>query len=147
MPSLTASHSSLEFSQSSWRNIFINRQYQSFIIFLSDCNWSKYKAELDVPDFHDTLEAFQDYNSSVINKEGLDLATAGCDVSIKQNYKILVAEFTLRWRVTVILELLLGRSKGQELPKSLDSRRKQLFNFKFNLGLGKEKGYTHRVEC
>ena len=86
MPSLTASHSSLEFSQSSWRNIFINRQYQSFIIFLSDCNWSKYKAELDVPDFHDTLEAFQDYNSSVINKEGLDLATAGCDVSIKQTY-------------------------------------------------------------
>ena len=54
--------------------------YQYFII-LSDCNWSKYKAGLDVPDFHDTLEAFQDYNSSVINKEGLDLATAGCNVS------------------------------------------------------------------
>ena len=40
-------------------------------------------AGLDVPEFHDTLEAFQDYNSSVINKEGLDLATAGCNVSIK----------------------------------------------------------------
>ena len=51
-----------------------------------DANWSKYKAGLDVPEFHDTLEAFQDYNSSVINKEGLDLATAGCNVSI--NYII-----------------------------------------------------------
>ena len=49
--------------------------------YISDCNWSKYKSGLDVPEFHDTVEAFQDYNCSVINKEGLDLATAGCDVS------------------------------------------------------------------
>ena len=64
--------------------------YQSFII-LSDCNWSKYKAGLDVPDFHDTLEAFQDYNSSVINKEGLDLATAGCNVSIYSNILVVAS--------------------------------------------------------
>ena len=74
----------------------------------------------------------------MINKEGLDLATAGCDVSIKQNYKM-TCEF-------VSSELLLGR-KGQDVPNPKDSRRKQLFNFKFNLGLGKEKGYTHIVEC
>jgi len=63
-----------------WHKLYVSNLPQSAqLIQYLDCNWSKYKAELDVPDFHDTLEAFQDYNSSVINKEGLDLATAGCD--------------------------------------------------------------------
>ena len=53
-----------------------------------DANWSKYKAGLDVPEFHDTLEAFQDYNSSVINKEGLELATIGCQVSNSPGFYI-----------------------------------------------------------
>ena len=66
-----------------------------------DANWSKYKAGLDVPEFHDTLEAFQDYNSSVINKEGLDLATAGCNVSI--NYNIFDnVDTNHRWYIFVL---------------------------------------------
>ena len=36
---------------------------------------------MDVPDFHETIEAFDDYNQSVINKEGLALAAQGCNVS------------------------------------------------------------------
>merc|ERR1719357_641291 len=44
-----------------------------------DSNWSRVKSALDVPDFHETIEAFDDYNQSVINKEGLALAAQGCD--------------------------------------------------------------------
>ena len=54
---------------------------KSDVNIISDSNWSNYKSALDVPDFHNSLEAFQDYNSSVINKEGLELATVGCQVS------------------------------------------------------------------
>jgi len=63
-----------------WHKMYTSNLPQSAqLIQYLDCNWSKYKKELDVPDFHDTLEAFQDYNSSVINKEGLDLASTGCN--------------------------------------------------------------------
>jgi len=46
-----------------------------------DTNWSRFKKSLDVPEFQDTIEAFSDYNESVSNnnKEGLVLATEGCD--------------------------------------------------------------------
>jgi len=44
-----------------------------------DSNWSRVKSTLDVPDFHETIEAFDDYNQSVINKEGLALAAQGCN--------------------------------------------------------------------
>ena len=43
-----------------WRNYF------------ADSNWSKYKAGLDVPEFHDTIEAFQDYNQTVIHKVNIN---------------------------------------------------------------------------
>jgi len=43
-----------------------------------DTNWSRFKSALDVPEFHETIEAFEDYNLSVINKEGLPLASQGC---------------------------------------------------------------------
>lgn len=47
-----------------------------------DTHWNKYKACLDVPAFHETIEAFQDYNSSVINdgrKEGLSQCLMACE--------------------------------------------------------------------
>jgi len=44
-----------------------------------DTHWSRFKSALDVPEFQDTIEAFSDYNESVSNKEGLLLATEGCD--------------------------------------------------------------------
>jgi len=43
-----------------------------------DTHWGRFKTALDVPEFHETIEAFEDYNFSVINKEGLALATQGC---------------------------------------------------------------------
>jgi len=43
-----------------------------------DTNWARFKQGLDVPEFHETIEAFEDYNHSVINKEGLALASQGC---------------------------------------------------------------------
>eukprot|EP00090_Calanus_glacialis_P038416 TRINITY_DN67042_c0_g1_i1.p1 TRINITY_DN67042_c0_g1~~TRINITY_DN67042_c0_g1_i1.p1 ORF type:complete len:657 (-),score=239.38 TRINITY_DN67042_c0_g1_i1:96-2066(-) len=43
-----------------------------------DTNWARVKPALDVPEFHETIEAFEDYNQSVINKEGLALASQGC---------------------------------------------------------------------
>eukprot|EP00092_Neocalanus_flemingeri_P036346 GFUD01039569.1.p1 GENE.GFUD01039569.1~~GFUD01039569.1.p1 ORF type:complete len:658 (+),score=187.25 GFUD01039569.1:206-2179(+) len=43
-----------------------------------DTNWGRFKSALDVPEFHETIEAFEDYNQSVINKEGLALASQGC---------------------------------------------------------------------
>ena len=48
-----------------------------------NCEGSCYN-ELEVleqPTFQETLEAFQDYNSSVVNKPGLQLATDGANVS------------------------------------------------------------------
>jgi len=42
-------------------------------------NWSQFNKSLDVIEFHETIEAFSDYNMSVANKEGLDLATDGCN--------------------------------------------------------------------
>ena len=71
-----------------WTKILYSIQIQNYLsdhagkYFVADSNWSKYKAGLDVPEFHDTIEAFQDYNQTVIHKEGADLAIAGCDVSI-----------------------------------------------------------------
>merc|ERR1712198_221918 len=63
-----------------WHKLYTSNLAQSAqLIQYLDTNWTKYKSRLDVPEFHDTLEAFQDYNSSVINKEGLDLAISGCD--------------------------------------------------------------------
>jgi len=47
-----------------------------------DSNWNKYKSSLDVPAFHETIEAFEDYNSSVINdgrKEGLSMCLMACE--------------------------------------------------------------------
>lgn len=47
-----------------------------------DTNWPKYKSVLDVPVLHETIEAFQDYNSSVINdtrKEGLSQCLMACE--------------------------------------------------------------------
>jgi len=40
-----------------------------------DSNWIRYRADLDEPELQETIEAFQDYNASVANKEGLQLAT------------------------------------------------------------------------
>ena len=56
----------------------------TLLLFL-DTNWARVKPALDVPEFHETIEAFEDYNQSVINKEGLALASQGCTVSIASN--------------------------------------------------------------
>merc|ERR1719492_743564 len=62
-----------------WHKLYTSHLTESAqLIQFIDSNWSQYKSALDVPDFHNSLEAFQDYNSSVINKEGLELATIGC---------------------------------------------------------------------
>jgi len=44
-----------------------------------DSNWIRYRADLDEPELQETIEAFQDYNASVANKEGLPLATEGAN--------------------------------------------------------------------
>lgn len=44
-----------------------------------DSNWTRYRADLDEPELQETIEAFQDYNASVANKEGLQLATEGAN--------------------------------------------------------------------
>merc|ERR1719357_1243565 len=44
-----------------------------------DSNWIRYRADLDEPGLQETIEAFQDYNASVANKEGLQLATEGAN--------------------------------------------------------------------
>merc|ERR1712130_202228 len=44
-----------------------------------DPNWVRYRADLDEPELQETTEAFQDYNASVANKEGLQLATEGAN--------------------------------------------------------------------
>jgi len=44
-----------------------------------DSNWVRYRADLDEPELQETIEAFQDYNASVANKEGLQLATEGAN--------------------------------------------------------------------
>jgi len=44
-----------------------------------DSNWTQYRADLDEPELQETIEAFQDYNASVANKEGLQLATEGAN--------------------------------------------------------------------
>jgi len=44
-----------------------------------DSNWIRYRADLDEPELQETIEAFQDYNASVANKEGLQLATEGAN--------------------------------------------------------------------
>merc|ERR1711936_863786 len=46
---------------------------------MGDSNWVRYRADLDEPDLQETIEAFQDYNASVANKEGLQLATEGAN--------------------------------------------------------------------
>ena len=65
---------------------FLNLNFLSSIIvhlqLFVDTNWGRFKSALDVPEFHETIEAFEDYNQSVINKEGLALASQGCIVSI-----------------------------------------------------------------
>jgi len=66
-----------------WHKVYTSHlpasgQLLSFI----DSNWSKYKSVLDVPVLHETVEAFQDYNSSVINdtrKEGLSQCLMACE--------------------------------------------------------------------
>merc|ERR1719481_1843057 len=86
-----------------WHKLYTSNLAQSAqLIQYLDCNWSKYKAGLDVPEFHDTLEAFQDYNSSVINKEGLDLATSGCN-SLSSKFR----RATMSWFPWKTLSLLL----------------------------------------
>merc|ERR1719232_1832136 len=86
-----------------WHQLYTSNLTQSAqLIQYLDCNWSKYKAGLDVPEFHDTLEAFQDYNSSVINKEGLDLATTGCN-SLSSKFR----RATMSWFPWKTLSLLL----------------------------------------
>merc|ERR1719158_2082306 len=86
-----------------WHQLYTSNLTQSAqLIQYLDCNWSKYKAGLDVPEFHDTLEAFQDYNSSVINKEGLDLATTGCN-SLSSKFR----RATMSWFPWKPLSLLL----------------------------------------
>merc|ERR1712013_129978 len=44
-----------------------------------DSNWIRYRADLDEPELQETIEAFQDYNASIVNKEGLQLATEGAN--------------------------------------------------------------------
>jgi len=41
--------------------------------------WNSFRADLDTPEMQETIEAFQDYNTSVANKEGLQLASQGCE--------------------------------------------------------------------
>ena len=65
--------------------ISITEQDTTQLLFL-DSNWGRFKQGLDVPEFHETIEAFEDYNQSVINKEGLALASQGCIVSILMDY-------------------------------------------------------------
>ena len=60
------------------QSVFLYSTHKLF----SDSNWGRFKQGLDVPEFHETIEAFEDYNQSVINKEGLALASQGCIVSI-----------------------------------------------------------------
>merc|ERR1719270_1419386 len=86
-----------------WHKLYTSNLAQSAqLIQYLDTNWTKYKSRLDVPEFHDTLEAFQDYNSSVINKEGLDLATTGCN-SLSSKFR----RATMSWFPWKTLSLLL----------------------------------------
>ena len=63
-----------------WHKAFTSHLTQSGqLLNYLDANWGQYRAALDVPDFHETIEAFQDYNESVANKEGLQLATEGAN--------------------------------------------------------------------
>jgi len=62
-----------------WHNSYTSHLPQSGqLLQYLDTNWGKYKSALDVPEFHETIEAFEDYNQSVMNKEGLALASDGC---------------------------------------------------------------------
>jgi len=61
-----------------WHKAYISHLGESGqLLNYLDSNWSKYSSVLDSTDFQDTVEAFQDYNMSVVNKEGLQLATEG----------------------------------------------------------------------
>jgi len=63
-----------------WHKSYISNLSESGqLLQYLNTNWSKFKSSLDVPEFHETIEAFSDYNMSVANKEGLDLATDGCN--------------------------------------------------------------------
>lgn len=63
-----------------WHKLYISHLNESGqLLQYLESNWTKYKSSLDVPVFQETIEAFSDYNESVSNKEGLLLATEGCD--------------------------------------------------------------------
>lgn len=62
-----------------WHKVYTSHLQQSGqLLQYLDTNWGRFKCALDVPEFHETIEAFDDYNQSVINKEGLTLASEGC---------------------------------------------------------------------
>merc|ERR1711970_866872 len=62
-----------------WHKAYTSHLQQSAqLLQYLDSNWGRFKQGLDVPEFHETIEAFEDYNQSVINKEGLALASQGC---------------------------------------------------------------------
>merc|ERR1712013_392857 len=62
-----------------WHKVYTSHLQQSAqLLQYLDSNWGRFKRGLDVPEFHETIEAFEDYNQSVINKEGLALASQGC---------------------------------------------------------------------
>lgn len=84
-----------------------------------DSNWSKYGSVLDSADFQDTVEAFQDYNSSVINKDGLQLATEGSNAVADRFSTVGMAwfpwktiSFLLLISTAAIINLDLERSGG-----------------------------------
>jgi len=62
-----------------WHKVYTSHLQQSAqLLQYLDSNWGRFKQGLDIPEFHETIEAFEDYNQSVINKEGLALASQGC---------------------------------------------------------------------
>jgi len=63
-----------------WHKLYTSHLDQSGqLLNYLDCNWTSYRGVLEQPTFQETLEAFQDYNSSVVNKPGLQLATDGAN--------------------------------------------------------------------
>jgi len=63
-----------------WHKSYISNLNESGqLLQYLNTNWGRYKSSLDIPEFHETVEAFSDYNMSVTKKEGLELATDGCN--------------------------------------------------------------------
>jgi len=67
-------------AQVHWHKSYISHLSESGqLLQYLDSHWARFKSALDVPEFQETIEAFSDYNMSVSNKEGLVLATEGCN--------------------------------------------------------------------